>query len=256
MQDFGTLKLNLSTMINQLEVLIIKIQEKFKFESSIFNDISFLNEYGPLHPNIITKTDKVPTDEVLGQYLSKKIKIYLNSIQEFAKFLNNNQTLCNVDDLVFIVVLHELGHYWFHKEQLVHMKTPPCHGDKIGEWIAQMFVLYYIEDRMDLFIGISNNNQPESYNLNNRYRRMPLELYIELAKEVAQEETLFNDWDEIENPLIININRWWNVKDESNFNSIVKKIESQPKGFRTFKRINEEYGDDLKGIIDSEKYNL
>ena len=128
--------------------------------------------------------DKYPIDKLMGVYIpeTRNIVIYLQGINQATKDLADRITVPNLfENLMTIVILHEIGHYWFHnvtiEKDIIIMKldddqilnetyfAPGINSPVIEEWIAQMFAFFCINKNVNLVKTMEGlaKDQPNEY---------------------------------------------------------------------------------------------
>jgi len=187
---------------NQNESIIQTLVKNFpgfeKIESSAPNDfpvsIIFSDE---LPPVLVDKKDKngkdnnekllnYPVETLLGKYKheTKEIIIYLLGIQYVVEAESEKMGYCKADfyqHLLKIVILHEIGHYWFYNFiDEANFKDDPNFKEDIRkfneteqsnvtntllhEWIAQMFAYLCLDSEIEkTFMEKFADKQPEEY---------------------------------------------------------------------------------------------
>ena len=137
-------------------------------------------------PNIIfsdelpnKKIDDYSTDGLMGAYSpeSRSITIYLQGIEKarnkllevYADYYEENETNLYAD-LIKIVILHELGHYFFHnmdfKSLVCREESQPFAAvflnEMIDEWVAQSFTYQCVENEsnlLDVLVKLANEQK-------------------------------------------------------------------------------------------------
>jgi hypothetical protein len=119
----------------------------------------FFDRYGKFKEHDL---DKYPIDDLMGVYYltTRSIVIYLQGIHRAVNELSDIIAIPNFyENLMTIVILHEIGHYWFHNVKIDaknyslvnnYSLDPKILNPTIGEWIAQMFTYLCIKENDDL----------------------------------------------------------------------------------------------------------
>lgn len=116
--------------------------------------------------------------KLLGEYLPQEniIKIYLQGFRfAFQYSLINEQTIRDYQILMKIVILHEIGHYWFYNfhglnssdvsELIDFSRDNNYHHKYIHEWAAQAFSYLCLTDEEEkkYMKSFAKDRQPEEY---------------------------------------------------------------------------------------------
>ena len=147
--------------------------------------------------------DKYPIDKLMGVYIpeTRNIVIYLQGINQTTKDLADKITVPNLfENLMTIVILHEIGHYWFHnvsiEKDVIIMKldddqiltetyfAPGINNPVIEEWIAQMFAFFCINMNVNLvktMAGLSKD-QPNEYQSYLKYNSLIINEFKKIVK--------------------------------------------------------------------------
>jgi len=171
---------NRSTKV--LESVILKFTELKNFSIPIIftDEIPFkLNEF--IEKGLDYNKDfKYPIFQLFGEYIPKNniIKIYLQGLNfAFRNSALDKKLMKEYQMLLKIVILHEIGHFWFYNntglplkiknDLIVELETSDNNqSDRkyIYEWVAQIFAYLCLEtDEERDFMKKLSSNQPEEY---------------------------------------------------------------------------------------------
>lgn len=216
---------------------------KYEFEDS-FNEIIPNIIFSDKIPQILIKhpdLDEYPIDELMGIYSpqTRSITIYVQGVEkakqklfEVYPELTQNKGNNLYADLIKIVILHELGHYFFHNMdfKLVTWNNdapqpfaPIFINESVDEWVAQSFAyncVKYVPElesillrlteiqplpyKSFLNIKLQNDDPPVSWVRYISY----LQYFDKLVKPILvnEEKTQFNDIDVILDATNLKIN--------------------------------------------------
>ena len=97
----------------------------------------------------------------MGAYFpdTRNIVIYLQGIN---MIVNNKDCTCNYEQLIILVILHEIGHFWYHKMVKGENYSPDT---IVQEWVAQMFTFLIIKENQEVKDCMTNlsKKQPIEY---------------------------------------------------------------------------------------------
>lgn len=245
--------MNTYSNYNDANEIISLVHKAFpEFEKGYAVQIIFSDETPPIFQSksdeeIDRFKDKFPIDELLGTYTleTKEIKIYLQGIRWATEIQKKKILEKNVffEELLKIVILHELGHFWFHNVSFLNeAPSDKPNSPEIDEWVAQMFTFYCIENcienKHDLMIIFEElmKNQPIEYKIDDFHRNIVVELFKEIVEEVRKEKTEIKSWgDFIKVNLKVNdIREWASIKE------IVRIIEEKKPCDRTYEKLKSE----------------
>lgn len=127
----------------EIQLLLSKSCPDFQFDDCVINFSDEVPEHlenlrkeeRPFGRKDDTEIPQVMIDELMGAYFPdlKKIVIYLQGINHVA---NYRIPKCTFENLLQIVIIHEIGHYWHHSIETKNYYKR-CTWEK--EWIAQTF---------------------------------------------------------------------------------------------------------------------
>ncbi len=170
--------------------------------------ITFSDEIPPIFTDKKRKfegkeLDEYPIDELMGAYFpeTRRIVIYLQGINRAVKELTDKiATPSLFENLMMIVVLHEIGHFWFHnvtiKKELIIRKidddeilnesyfAPEINNPVIGEWIAQMFAFFCLKNNVNLLKTMTElaKVQPNEYRSYQNYNQLDINDFKKYTK--------------------------------------------------------------------------
>lgn len=174
--------------------------EEFKKENSI--PITFSDE---IPPKLRDKMDDYPIDGLMGAYFleTKHIVIYLQGINRVANDMGSKFKISNLyENLMIIVILHEIGHYWF--DNIAFTARFNCYKDlpkvstmdnpSIDEWVAQMFAFICIKKKKNLIKTMHEltKDQPEEYK-SFRNNSADIEEFKDIVRVFQHHITIFKE---------------------------------------------------------------
>lgn len=210
------------------------------------------------------KIDKYPVCDLLGKYnpQTKEITIYLQGINRATEDERKNLVKydlanykCTKSDfyqhLLKVVILHEIGHYWFHnfavdpklmkesgdvylRNKINFLENDPERSIFINEWIAQMFAYLCLTDPVEKsFMEEFAKIQPPEYNA--FLKNGDLQLEIDSFKKAAGLLQLKNiylfisKWNK--NCILLGIDEIsYASKENQDLNELIKSVETLIEG--------------------------
>ncbi|WP_297099321.1 hypothetical protein [uncultured Draconibacterium sp.] len=159
-----------------------------EFESNC-PTIVFSDEIPPLLAGKNNEIEKFPVCGLLGEYClrTKKIIIYLQGINfVHTKLGSNPQSSKLYQNLLKIVIIHELGHYWHYTCMNKSNYEGSICDEEFSEWIAQMFTMFCLskyKTATEILFNLSKN-QPDIYKSFVDFKIMFKEHFYEIVREL------------------------------------------------------------------------
>lgn len=187
--------------------ILLKFFQEFKKDYTI--PITYSDETPPIFhegPEFEGKENEgklpnYPFEGLMGAYFpeTRNIVIYLQGINKTTNDLSGEIKIRNLfENLMIIVILHEIGHYWYNNVKFSSVEPTAWFDDPwVNEWIAQMFVFQCIKDDEMLkttMIKLSNS-QSEIYQSFNCKNEMSIDLFkkiIEKIRKTSPEERTYS----------------------------------------------------------------
>jgi hypothetical protein len=181
------------------QIISLLLKSFPEFEKDFLIPITFSDELPPIFQREKFKgkenegkLEDYPIDELMGIYLpeTRNIVIYLQGINRAAMDLSSILKISNLyEKLLKIVMLHEIGHYWFHNGEFLSLELAEWFDNpQVNEWIAQMFVFLCIKEDEILkqtMLKLSNS-QSEIYQSFWCTQNMSNDHYKEIIEEIKK----------------------------------------------------------------------
>ena len=141
---------------------------------------------------------KYPIDRLMGEYLPKKrqIIIYLQGINRAAEYLSKKEKHPNLyDNLLSIVLLHEIGHFWVHNFKNDKMSNNKRFNDNnLSEWIAQVFAFLCLHKSVGAkkVMLLLAKYQPAAYRTFVVFQNLPLNEFKNSIKQLSSDDSKCN----------------------------------------------------------------
>jgi len=140
------------------------------------------------------KLHEYPIDLLMGSYYpeSRSIVIYLQGIN---MFVNAEGCNCNYEDVLMLVILHEIGHFWYHHLSNTYTYTE---NTNVQEWVAQSFAFLVMKENKDIKECMEklSKHQPIKYQTYNEIT--PISVNEFLDRLVEREDDLIGHVDMLE----------------------------------------------------------
>lgn len=195
--------MDISYEFNHNEQIISLLIKSFpEFEKNFSIPITFSDEMPPIfhkrqkfeRKEKEGKLDDYPIDELMGVYLprTRNIVIYMQGINRAVNDLSKEINDPNLyENLLTIVILHEIGHYWFYNVKIkTALPTPRINEIEIKECIAQLFVFYCIKNNTELVETMNSlsENQPNEYKTYKCFEMLTLEEFKNVIEKFRNEK--------------------------------------------------------------------
>ena len=101
---------------------------------------------------------------------------------------------CNYEHLLMLVILHEIGHFWYHSLGNTYTYTY-TNNTNVQEWVAQVFTFLVIKDNLEIKDCMAKLSKHQPYKYQTYTENTPKSVKIFIGQLAVNEDGLKEEVD-------------------------------------------------------------